>query len=361
VGSQLVVGGADEGSVFLSVTGIENTDTQLSSLIYDITDLDGNNLSHGEFEIDADKVYRAHAYLEGDYRLTDTLLIITAVDMDGVEHKTYEARLNASAVPGYSQVSIAQLVYMMNTYENCNVLIAVHDEALGSLSDEEVNLLNSLGLNVSNKGTTRASYAAVYDTATDTVLVEKTSFDAVKFGGLLPDGTPYKLYSAGFSAGSFCTIILNNSDCAVHNRGINAVFYDKDSGVVMNSVSCDVYVDESSTDYPPEQSDWVSSIFTFTKTDDDTLTLSFPSIVWSGSTWTPHSAWIYIWDESNPAAIHKYELTRIVNDNGSPAEWECEDIDISGLDEDTLHFSVYLYNSEAGVISSARYKVNITE
>lgn len=122
--------------------------------------------------------------------------------------------------------------------EDYTLLLAVADNASEVLSEPAAELLRALGLKRLPVDLYRYGYCAVV--GPDGVQ-EKRSRRPISLDGLLADGTPYQLYSAGFYTGqSGCSQMIGGADYAVNLRGLNVVVYDHAHSRVVGAAVFDV-------------------------------------------------------------------------------------------------------------------------
>ena len=117
------------------------------------------------------------------------------------------------------------------------VFIAVRDDASQSLTEEMQEHLSALGVTSRLKGQFRASFYAVIDQGQ--LVQEGFSPDQqVRASGTLGD-TTYAVLSAGNTAGSESSIVLNGIEYDRDGRGLNIVVYDRQTGTCIDSVCFD--------------------------------------------------------------------------------------------------------------------------
>ncbi len=94
--------------------------------------------------------------------------------------------------------------------------------------------------------------------------------------------------------------------------------------------------------------------FTFEINGENTVRVVYPLLVPSGTV----PGWIYVWDDNDPTVIRKFILghLRVTNDDGSESIFITnESVDISGMDPDSVNFSIYFYHDDDGVVYTNRY------
>lgn len=114
--------------------------------------------------------------------------------------------------------------------------IAVKDDAVRFITDDEVKLLNSVGLYAPFKDMFRYSYIAIINQGEGNV-EQISSNEILNIQGNLDEGNViYDISSGGTNAGLACTINLNGMDYQINGVGFNIVVYDKVTKSVVDSV-----------------------------------------------------------------------------------------------------------------------------
>lgn len=118
---------------------------------------------------------------------------------------------------------------------NCVILIAVNDDAAGSLSRLLINDLKKLGIRTDLQGKYRYSYCAVI--TPDGVHEDISSNTNVSCGGEI-DGVTYNVSSYGSGSGvGYCSIVIDGEECSQNKRGLNFVVLE--NGTITDSVCFD--------------------------------------------------------------------------------------------------------------------------
>lgn len=114
---------------------------------------------------------------------------------------------------------------------------AERQEVLASLTEEMQEHLSALGVTSRLRGQFRASFYAVIDQGQ--LVQEGFSPDQqVRASGTLGN-TTYAVLSAGSTAGSESSIVLNGIEYDQDGRGLNIVVYDRQTGTCIDSVCFD--------------------------------------------------------------------------------------------------------------------------
>ena len=115
------------------------------------------------------------------------------------------------------------------------ILIAVNDDATGSLSSLLINDLKRLGIRTDLQGKYRYSYCSVI--TPDGVYEDISSNTNVSCEGEI-EGVSYKILSYGSGSGAgFCSIVINGEECSQNKRGLNFVILE--DGIITDSVCFD--------------------------------------------------------------------------------------------------------------------------
>lgn len=336
-----------EGSTCtINIEGLENANEVAQKITGKLTDSNDNIILENEFEQYDDKTYHLNCDLDSKIDPQTINLEVKIIDAMGGESVFYNDILPEPNHFIGATCSTNELVDLIKSNENAYIFLSVKDEALGSLNDSDIAAINELGFSVTNEGTLRNAYVAIYDSATGTVISESTSADPINLEGDLENIT-YKIGSAGFDSDNYSKIIINGKEYSPNRRGINAVVVHK-SGQVLTSTFLDTYgINVEKKDFN------LSSVeFTFTPNSDGTTAyISFPKVKKSTS------VYIYIWDKANLNALNRFDLKEVKDADGN-AFWESSEIDISGLDINETYFSIYFYDKNDGIKYTDRFKVN---
>lgn len=331
-------------SVFIE--GLENANETISKITGKITDSDGNVICDKEFTQNPDKTYQMDCSLDSNVDPKTLNLEVKIVDAMGGENDFYDDIIPAPEHYLGATSSTAKLVDLINANDNAYVFLSVKDEALGSLTEDDMDALNGLGLNVSNKGTMRNAYVAIYDTSTGKVIAEDTSADPLVLTGDF-DKFSYKVASAGYDSDNYSKIIIDDEEYSPNKRGINAVIVQK-NGLVLASTYLDTYgINVDKKDY-----DLSAIEFSFKlNSDGTTASISFPKVK------KATSVYIYVWDKDHLGALDRYDLEE-KKDSEDKVFYESSEIDMSELDINETYFSIYFYDKTDGIKYTDRFKVN---
>ncbi len=139
----------------------------------------------------------------------------------------------------------AELPYITNFSEYLNALakdeeyitfISVKDDAVRFITDEEISLLNRIGLNAPFADMFRYSYCGIINPL-DGNIEEISATEQVTVNGSFDDGTViYEITSGGTNAGIACSISINGTNYEVNGVGFNIVVYDRTTDKVIDSV-----------------------------------------------------------------------------------------------------------------------------
>lgn len=117
-----------------------------------------------------------------------------------------------------------------------SVFISASDEYTAGMKPEVYDKFENLGLPLIREGKFRDAYVGVLDRGE--AKYEAVSGRRIEYEANL-DGISLQLSSAGWYAGSGCTININGRNYAIGGRGLNIVVYDNESGMVIDSVRFD--------------------------------------------------------------------------------------------------------------------------
>lgn len=125
--------------------------------------------------------------------------------------------------------------------ERYTIFICIKDEGVNALNADLKNQLMSLGLtsDFDVENAYQKSYYAVIDQGE---VSEQMSEQMLKTSGTIRKGREsYSITSAGFMAGSGCSIKISGVEYAKNERGFNIVVYDNELKKVVDSVAFDTY------------------------------------------------------------------------------------------------------------------------
>ena len=143
---------------------------------------------------------------------------------------------------GYFHEYLRDLIEKMRESDSLTVFISVKDEATNSLTVTLYQDLKDLGIQTDLRGHYRNSFYAV--------IGKDEEKEDISYGGLLTtdgvllDGIPYEVKSAGFQVGNYSSVIIGGQEYAKNVRGMNFVVYDSSLHQVTDSVAFDTYIQE---------------------------------------------------------------------------------------------------------------------
>lgn len=118
------------------------------------------------------------------------------------------------------------------------IFISSADDMSMGLNEQDILILQKLGLKLDLRKTTRYSYLAVIENAAvkyEGMTNEKISYtDRLSYAAVT-----YELVSGGYYVGARANIIVDGIDYAVGKRGMNIVVYDNKANTVLDSVCFD--------------------------------------------------------------------------------------------------------------------------
>lgn len=125
---------------------------------------------------------------------------------------------------------------ILNSDVDYVTFIAVKDDGFRFITDEEIALLNSLGLQAPFKDMFRYSYCGIIDNSNGNI--EQLSADEVVTitGNILDSEAIYEMTSGGGNAGVECGIVINGDNYEINAVGLNFVVYDRLSKSVVDRV-----------------------------------------------------------------------------------------------------------------------------
>ncbi|WP_406544301.1 hypothetical protein [Pseudobutyrivibrio sp.] len=145
----------------------------------------------------------------------------------------------------HHMIGSADLSYINNIDEYLKTLagdpqyitfISVKDDAVRFITDEDIALLNELGLKAPFKDMFRYSYCAVIDN-NEGAFEEKSADEQITINGSLDEGKLiYEVTSGGTNAGIACSIVINGENYEANGVGFNFVVYDRVTQTVVDSV-----------------------------------------------------------------------------------------------------------------------------
>ena len=139
------------------------------------------------------------------------------------------------------RIGAGGLYYYLDNYCHRNglmVLIGVKDDAVGSLSDDARHALAGLGLSDIESLGSQESYCAVFENGS---VVAQSKGDAGSTASLV--GSGYSIESAGYWAGSYCSIVIDQdgypANYSPDGRGFNVVVYNPKLDIIVDTASFD--------------------------------------------------------------------------------------------------------------------------
>ncbi len=123
------------------------------------------------------------------------------------------------------------------TDDNYVTLISVKDDGFRFVSDEQIDLLEQLGLYAPFKDLFRNSYAAVIDPQKGNVEQYSDSENVTISGSILDSAGFYSITSGGYNSGLACSITVDGKEVAVGYVGINLVVFDRTTEEIVDAVS----------------------------------------------------------------------------------------------------------------------------
>lgn len=130
--------------------------------------------------------------------------------------------------------------YLSYINDSCySVFISVKDDAANALTEEIVEEMQKLGLNIDLSGKYRNSYYAIIS---DKEIIEDIGDVKLEKNGVIEDiGLTYSIVSAGYDCGDVSSIIINGNEYSQNSRGLNIVVYNNETNQIIDSVCFDTY------------------------------------------------------------------------------------------------------------------------
>lgn len=131
------------------------------------------------------------------------------------------------------------ITFLRDNREKYIILMAAADDMRNGLSGEDMALLASLGLSCDfeNDMKSRDSFLCVIDSGN--VRHEAVSNRKIEWSYAAESGKRFYVSSAGWFNGSAASITVDGAQYALSSRGLNIVVFDKESGMVIDSVTFD--------------------------------------------------------------------------------------------------------------------------
>ena len=164
---------------------------------------------------------------------------------------TDKKRINIASI--YNIVESTDMEQFIKRIQNkdYSVFMSVRDEAATDLSKNVMKELNKMGvkINLKRDGFRKSYYAVIIDDKVfEDIGDEKLTIEGEEEKYHLK----YKVESAGYEAGDYSSIIINDKDYSMNKRGINIVVYNNVEERVEMSVNFDTYLDSVCTTMPIE-------------------------------------------------------------------------------------------------------------
>lgn len=141
----------------------------------------------------------------------------------------------------YSVATSTDFVDFLKNINNPDytIFITAKDDASNALTDEYMELLRNLGIKEKLNEGSRKSYYAIISQGE---ISERMSSNQLRYSGEFQDmGIKYIVKSAGFEVGDYSSIIINNKEYSLNQRGLNFVIYDNQKNKVIMSCNFDTF------------------------------------------------------------------------------------------------------------------------
>lgn len=125
---------------------------------------------------------------------------------------------------------------LIESLDKWTVLISVQDEYTAGLSEDDHIRFQEMGLKLISEGDFQNSYLSVIHSGE--VEHEEVSDRKIEYSTKIDD-VVVEMKSSGWLTGPMVSISLNGEDYAFHNRGLNIVVIDDETGLVIDSVDFD--------------------------------------------------------------------------------------------------------------------------
>ena len=129
-----------------------------------------------------------------------------------------------------------QYLSILNSDVDYVTFISVKDDGYRFITDEDVELLKSLGLLAPFKDMFRYSYCGIIDNSNGNVEELSPNEVVTISGNILDSEAIYEMTSGGGNAGVTCEIVINGTNYEINAVGMNIVVYDRLSKAVVDSV-----------------------------------------------------------------------------------------------------------------------------
>lgn len=147
-----------------------------------------------------------------------------------------------------------------NEFQDQVILIAVSYDMAAGLSQEDIQLLQRMGLQTDFRDKINDSYVAVIDHGA--VKYENISNRKINYSGT-SGNIPFYLESSGYFSGAKASIMVNDIEYAVNGRGINIVVYDDEKNMLYDSVRFDTYSEIHYAERTARRTECVRNLETF--------------------------------------------------------------------------------------------------
>lgn len=151
-----------------------------------------------------------------------------------------------------TEVANLQIEYNLDSYlarlfekkENYIICIAACDDMNISLTENNIQLLQKLGVQLHEKGRKDSRYSLIALIDSGEKIYESMSNQLIEYCYTTIDGIDIAMKSSGWHGASTAQIYINGVDYACNTRGINFVILDKRTGQIIDSVCFDTYLQE---------------------------------------------------------------------------------------------------------------------
>lgn len=134
---------------------------------------------------------------------------------------------------------IEYLQKLVRDYKDKTIFITVKDDIGGCIDDEDRTALKVLGLQTDFSDVFRHSYLAIIESGN--ISYEALSNRYLSYSNnLAMSGISYKLISSNWHTNSNASIMIDNKEYAINQRGMNIVVYDEENKMVLDRVCFDL-------------------------------------------------------------------------------------------------------------------------
>ena len=331
---------SDDGMLDVSFWGIENGKVEIASARGEF--YSGDILAAScDFTLGEDKTYTGSFDLS-QLSFRDVFcgtMKIYVTDVEGVEHTAF---VNDDNISVLSCEDLSSYLEMLAGMDDMTVLVAVKDEASTNLTAADVQAFEALGVPCDLMNAFGYSYYAV---AGGGLAEAEVSNEMLQTSGVLCDGTPYEITSAGAYNGKVCSIEIDNVEYAPNTRGFNFVVYDNLTGTVVDCRAYDVYdigspyflTDETvEFTYSYEPGSNALSVYVGSA-DIELLSAHNPYV------------YIYIWSGDKPAENNMIVLTKGEDSEGRMC-FTADDISLAGYDPTRFGIMLFVKCQDTGFV-----------